>query len=548
MGKLFPLLLATAIGLSPSLAWAGDTDGDGHDDAADNCPFVANADQENSDNDELGDACDNCPTVGNEQIDADADGVGDACDNCKSNFNPDQKNTDLGKPGGDTKGDVCDPDDDADNVFDDVDNCVLVPNYDQADNDDDGVNGSSDQPEDKGGDACDADDDGDLVPDHEDNCQFAPNPDQADNDGDASGDACDADDDNDGVSDADEVEVGLDPLDPDTDGDGIDDGDELWDESCGNLPCDKDQNGKIDALDPESDWDGDGVPDKEEAGDQDSFSDPVDSDGDGTPDYKDPDSDGDGKPDGEDLCLGETCKNGGACAAASDCGSGNCVGGICCDTPCNGLCETCGGNGQCTLQPKGYKPFENGSCVGDIVVSVECGETGELEAAESVNCAPGQCVDATGGCDFDCAVNEDCSPELGWCGADGKCQEKKPDNGLCEQAAECLSGVCVLGVCGVTGEPTCAADGHTFVDENGAPKDCAPFACVDAECLTSCETVADCTAPFVCGLDNQCVPRPETNTTAEGACALGTSPATGRGLEALLALPLLAALRRRRRR
>jgi hypothetical protein len=42
-----------------------DSDGDGIPNDRDNCPFVANPDQEDTDGDGVGDACDNCPTVFN---------------------------------------------------------------------------------------------------------------------------------------------------------------------------------------------------------------------------------------------------------------------------------------------------------------------------------------------------------------------------------------------------------------------------------------------------------------------------------------------------
>jgi hypothetical protein len=84
-----------------------DTDGDGATDTEDNCPFVANANQRDTDGDGVGDACDgdddgdgvpderdNCPLVPNAtQADADGDGLGNACD---PTFDPP---VDAGVPG-----------------------------------------------------------------------------------------------------------------------------------------------------------------------------------------------------------------------------------------------------------------------------------------------------------------------------------------------------------------------------------------------------------------------------------------------------------------
>ena len=82
-----------------------DADGDGWEDSLDNCPAVANAAQTDTDSDGLGDACDNCPAVANStQADADGDGVGDACDNCPAVANSTQADAD-----GDGVGDACGP-------------------------------------------------------------------------------------------------------------------------------------------------------------------------------------------------------------------------------------------------------------------------------------------------------------------------------------------------------------------------------------------------------------------------------------------------------
>ena len=205
-------------------AGAPDSDRDGADDCADNCPHSYNPDQRDSDGDGVGDACDNCPSVPNpDQRDSDSDGFGDACDscsgpgptdldgdgvcdahdNCPTVPNPDQRDADF-----DGVGDACDPcvgfpnqDADGDGICDSRDNCILVPNPGQEDRDGDGVGDACDncptlrnpdQADRNGdgiGDRCDRDDDG--IVDVVDNCPTIANADQADSNGDGVGDACD---------------------------------------------------------------------------------------------------------------------------------------------------------------------------------------------------------------------------------------------------------------------------------------------------------------------------------------------------------------------
>ena len=163
-----------------------DSDGDGVDNAVDNCPNNFNPCQENVDNDAFGDACD---------TDIDADGILNASDNCAFVANAGQGNTD-----GDQFGDVCD-------------NCTTVSNNDQGDLDGDGSGDACDLCTDTDGDgaadpgfpastcqvdncpavanASQADADADNVGDQCDNCVNTPNPDQYDENVDGVGDACD---------------------------------------------------------------------------------------------------------------------------------------------------------------------------------------------------------------------------------------------------------------------------------------------------------------------------------------------------------------------
>src|SRR5438477_116901 len=48
----------------------------------------------------------------------------------------------------------------------------------------------------------------------------------------------------------------------------------------------------------------------------------------------------------ECVAAGTGGTNGATCSANSDCGSGFCVAGVCCESSCSGQCETCGLSGS----------------------------------------------------------------------------------------------------------------------------------------------------------------------------------------------------------
>ena len=64
----------------------------------DNCRYVANADQTDTDSDDVGEVCDNCPYAPNpDQRDSDGDGTGDSCDNDDDNDGISKRNCKLSR-------------------------------------------------------------------------------------------------------------------------------------------------------------------------------------------------------------------------------------------------------------------------------------------------------------------------------------------------------------------------------------------------------------------------------------------------------------------
>ncbi len=201
---------------------------------------------------------------------------------------------------------------------------------------------------------------------------------------------------------------------------------------------------------------------------------------------------------------GEPCTPG----TASECGSGICADGVCCNLACRGSCESCaiaGRRGTCEPVPIDTDPDNEcpavtaaapdggvsdggassdgsplrapdgglvplpatckGSCNGMRACKYpgpqsSCGtkwcnahsEVGALVCDGKGGCVPGlsECVDYAcnaGACRIRCAAHEECQPGKTYCNASNQCALKK-GNGLgCVTGDECRSGFCAGGVC-----------------------------------------------------------------------------------------------------
>ncbi|MFI5298197.1 MAG: hypothetical protein ACHREM_08880 [Polyangiales bacterium] len=215
---------------------------------------------------------------------------------------------------------------------------------------------------------------------------------------------------------------------------------------------------------------------------------------------------------------------GGACALASDCATGFCVDGYCCNSACGGTCQACdvsGATGICTTLTSGQPHGSRTHCAGTGVCQGTCNgssKTACVYPTSSKACAAANCTGTTltaaATCDgagiCNTPTTSSCSPYE--CGT-GACKTSCTGDSDCIATDYCSSGKCAAKL--ANGQPATLADQCT----SGIVADgvCCSAACTDV-----------CDACTVSGHVGTCSPVTGAPATGHGACTGDGSACGGR--------------------
>lgn len=192
----------------------------------------------------------------------------------------------------------------------------------------------------------------------------------------------------------------------------------------------------------------------------------------------------DGQADGAPVNPGGRA-NGEACGAAAECGSNFCVDGVCCESACDGVCESCGlaEKGTCQPVPDGTDPQS------------ECAAL-PVPDGGAENPPPGEVPD---GGDAGSVV---LLPDGGVTGSDTAC------GGACNGARACAypanEKTCGTKFCSGPDEAarlSCDGQGHC---SDLVVEKCAAYTCETTECQKGCTGLDDCQSTHFCNSSGIC--------------------------------------------
>lgn len=202
--------------------------------------------------------------------------------------------------------------------------------------------------------------------------------------------------------------------------------------------------------------------------------------------------------------------DGTACTAPTECKSGQCVDGVCCESACNGECETCNlpsTAGKCMPIPDGEDPQNEcpteprpdaGTPDSGIVFedAGDGGDAGDLDAGDAGDAGDG----GDGGLAF-------VTPDGGVTTQDNQCAGKCNGKRACAYPGK--ERTCGSVICGNTeqqGRASCDGAGHCLF----GIEQCEAYSCPDGKpgCVKTCGGESDCLATHFCdAATSSCKPK-----------------------------------------
>jgi hypothetical protein len=172
------------------------------------------------------------------------------------------------------------------------------------------------------------------------------------------------------------------------------------------------------------------------------------------------------------------------CGSGTDCTSGHCETGVCCDQSCTGMCQQCSAAGHCQMPPDdpacGTVACPTDTVCRDYATAIttnRCKQLGQCKAASDCSFVAASTTKACGSYDNDsnftqyCDSNGNCSNHIVRCGGDGDCAV---GDMLC---------------CGVGVGYSCIAAGSACPTQSGGAPPLGPY---------DCDETGDCAGGAVC--------------------------------------------------
>lgn len=202
----------------------------------------------------------------------------------------------------------------------------------------------------------------------------------------------------------------------------------------------------------------------------------------------------------EDSSTVESKSLGSECSADVECASEHCVDGVCCDSPCDGVCSFCNGEGQ----------------AGQCITSASDSACGQLSCQPDSECRSFQGVELQNNClalgecrteaqcqAIDAELGSNCAGGEGQCNGVGECvvADKLGLGQTCSTADECGSGSCAFTASG--GKVCCSSACEGTCQACGADGQCNKAPARDDACDFSCPNDTSC-ATYPDAPNNNC--------------------------------------------